>query len=487
MNDKEILLRSSYDFEFFCTEVLGLVIAEHHRKIVSLLKDETKNIVIIEVARGHGKTELMKAYVIWYATFNEKKRICIISSAKEQSWDILLDIKNKIEENPILSFLRPKVIKNQKEKKWSASHIILSTGSSIKSLPFNSTARGQHVHLLICDDILRDVNSGTMPEEKQKKLFADVITPIVRTLKGKLAIIGTPQTTTDIIAVSKDVLSKLGRSSSFISLPAVIRDKNGKWLRPLWPKDEKTGLGFTLNELRQQREYQNALSPFSFEKEYLLEPFAGEQSIFKPQIIKRQVLSNIDTTRRGPCLYYVGVDVAMSTSSKADYTVITIIEVDEENIIRVKNIIREKGLGFIDTLIKLQELDKYWKFNGILIEQVGLSYGLIESAKNDKFFTNPQTGQAVKNLIGGIVEGFKTSGENKPRLISQLQSAFESGYLFIPDNEILLNELFSFRAVMKNGRVKLEGVGQHDDMVMSLALALEAYNSLGTYVTASYI
>jgi len=326
-----------------------------------------------------------------------------------------------------------------------------------------------------------------MPEEKQKKLFADVITPIVRTLKGKLVIIGTPQTTTDIIAISKDVLSKFGQKSSFISLPAVIRDKDGKWLRPLWPKDKKTGLGFTLDELREQREYQNALSPFSFDKEYLLQPFAGEQSLFKPQIIKRQIIDSIDTTRRGSCLYYAGVDVAMATSTKADYTVITIIEVDENDIIRVKNIIREKGMGFSDTLIKLQELDKYWKFNGILIEQVGLSYGLIESAKNDRYFTNPKTGQAVRNLIGGIVEGFKTSGENKPRLISQLQSAFESGYLFIPNDEILLNELFSFRAVTKNGRVKLEGVGAHDDMVMSLALALEAFFSLGGSVTASYI
>jgi len=105
MNDKEILLRSSYDFEFFCTKVLGLIISDHHRKIAELLKDESKNKVVIEVARGHGKTELMKAYVIWYATFNEKKKICIISSAKEQSWDIQKLLRTIRKRNGLLHIL----------------------------------------------------------------------------------------------------------------------------------------------------------------------------------------------------------------------------------------------------------------------------------------------------------------------------------------------------------------------------------------------
>lgn len=489
MNSKDLLLRSKYDFEFFCKNILGMVFEEHHRKIANLLLDDSKRFVVIEVARGHGKTYLLKAYNLWRSTFYEGRKSCIISSAKEQSWDVLLDLKRIIENNEHINFLRPSLsrIGNKKDDKWSASHIITSTECSTKSLPFNSTIRGQHVNELICDDILRDVNTGTIPEDKQKKLFAEAVSPVVNTLKGKLIIVGTPQTDTDIIAISKEILEEFGRAGDFLSLPAVEIDDKGNWIKPLWKKDEVTGLGFTLDELRKIRIMMNKMSPFSFEKEYLLQPSVGEQSIFKPDVIKRQTVDKDLKIKNDDLVYFMGVDIAMSSSTVADFTVHYIIGADENNNVYACQYYREKGMKDNEILIRAQELDGHWKCNGIMMEQVGLSYGLVNTAIEEKFFLDQSTGKSVMNKIQGIVEGFNTSGVNKPRLISQLQSALENGTLFIPNDDLLIKELLSFRSFKRNDKYKLEGVGAHDDIVMALALAYEAYLTMNSMVVAETI
>ena len=79
------------------------------------------------------------------------------------------------------------------------------------------------------------------------------------------------------------------------------------------------------------------------------------------------------------------------------------------------------------------------------------------------------------------VEGFRFSQMSKQQLITNLRDFFDKGKLIINASEkdlktstqikMLIKELQAFGVIVKKGVVKLEGIGEHDDMVISLALA----------------
>jgi len=76
-------------------------------------------------------------------------------------------------------------------------------------------------------------------------------------------------------------------------------------------------------------------------------------------------------------------------------------------------------------------------------------------------------------LEGYPIEPFDTSPASKPVLIQTLALAFERGLLSIINDPVLLAELQAYEAVkMPSGRIAYSAPeGQHDDCVMSLALA----------------
>ena len=80
---------------------------------------------------------------------------------------------------------------------------------------------------------------------------------------------------------------------------------------------------------------------------------------------------------------------------------------------------------------------------------------------------------------------FVTTNSSKQELITNLQIAFENGYITIIDDLVLLNELKRFQATINANTKKITyngAAGQHDDMVMSLAFAYWAYKkSLGSF------
>ena len=80
------------------------------------------------------------------------------------------------------------------------------------------------------------------------------------------------------------------------------------------------------------------------------------------------------------------------------------------------------------------------------------------------------------------VRGFTTTNESKQQIMVALQLAFERGDIRIPDDPVLIAELEAFEATrLPSGRWRYEApAGMHDDMVISLALALEAVNMPGT-------
>ena len=471
-----------YDFEYWCSEILHLEINWHHKEIIDALLNHKLSLIM--ASRGHGKTELVIAFVLWNAYYHKNKEYMIISASLGQAFRVLERIKFYIDTIPELKVLRPKFVgglnwEDWKET-WSKQEIRTSTNCKIMCRPFSSSVRGNHVDIAILDDVLRNEGSNRLPNDMVKKIFTEDVRPIINVKNGRMYVIGTPIDEDDLLWTIKTEIPEY----YCVEIKAVQMDDNGKWIKATWEsrfslKDEEGKIN--LYKLRSEM---NRLSPFSFEKEYLLVPIGQSNCIFDMEKVKEQI-KDFNIKQGDPNkFYYCGVDIALSKSNKSDYTVITILEEDVDNN-TVNCILQDRfsGLSQTEILKRIQKWHERFDFVAIYIEQNGLSYGMIRIANEDDFFDN------TPNLIKGLVEGFKTTQSSKERIIGQINEAINMGTLYLPNNEILLNEMSGFGLVKKkNGKYRLEGIKVHDDTVMSLAIAYECYlETRGSEITVTYI
>ena len=165
--------------------------------------------------------------------------------------------------------------------------------------------------------------------------------------------------------------------------------------------------------------------------------------------------------------YYVGVDPAISTDG--DYNVITVIEVDENSNKRIVYIDRQKNVEFRENIEKVRLVGRI--FNPEVV--------LFETNTFAKSFT-----QELRNVSDLNVRDFNTTRKKKEEIILNLQMNFENGKILMPYGDeasrtmtkMLIEELSMF-SITEAGR--FEGVGAHDDLVMSLALANSASSMMG--------
>jgi predicted phage terminase large subunit-like protein len=91
-----------------------------------------------------------------------------------------------------------------------------------------------------------------------------------------------------------------------------------------------------------------------YSQEYLNIPLDESISFFK----KADFLKTTDEHRQTKMHHYVTADLAISESEKADFSVFILAGVDENKIIHVKDVIRERmdGKEIVDTLLMLQQI-----------------------------------------------------------------------------------------------------------------------------------
>ena len=210
-----------------------------------------------------------------------------------------------------------------------------------------------------------------------------------------------------------------------------------------------------------------------FTREYLCVPMSTGTSLFNPEYLgaaknKDFILKRL---RREGHKYYVGVDPAISTDG--DYNVITVLEVDKYDNKAVIFVDRAKNVQFRENIEKVRLIGKI--FNPEVI--------YFETNTFAKSFT-----QELRNVSDVNVHDFHTTRKRKQEIILNLQMNFENGKMILPYGNAesrrvtstIIEELSMF-AITENG--KFEGIGAHDDMVMSLALANAAtHKASDTYI-----
>jgi hypothetical protein len=367
----------------------------------------------------------------------------IFSNTQDQAIKFLEIVKREIEENPKLAHLLP-----EKKETWAKTEIKCGNGAIIRARGWGVSVRGGHPGYIVCDDILNDETIySELTRGKQIDYFFSAVTPML-VPGGQLVIVGTPFHHLDLYQTLKESKAYL-----FKAFPALSeRDV------PLWPtRYSKDSLYLKKDEVGSSR----------FSREYLCVPISDESSLFPDKILQPCFDHNFEMPKSKPqkMQTFVGVDLALSSTVGADYTVITTIGVDEFKNKWILDIRRKRGQSMSEQLREIEDAARMFKPAKIFIED-----NAFQSVFRDELIRSTDL----------PVEGFTTTGRKHSLEsgVPSLQILFENRKIVIPRKterdrlvtDVLVNELKCFSWM--DG--KLQGVGAHDDCVMSLWFAIEA-------------
>jgi hypothetical protein len=297
--------------------------------------------------------------------------------------------------------------------------------------------------------------------------------PMLLNREGQIIIVGTPKSETDIFSAIKQRIRDNSLCPWILREYPAILDYDNKVIQC---PDR-----FTWEQLMEKRLTMGALK---FGREYQLEFFSRDASLFPRTIVDPAKVKGLDyrilnvaDKRDANWSFFIGVDVARSGAASADFTVAIVLAYNGVN--QTKQIVhmwREKGLKMTEQAAHIAQLSRDFNYAVVLVEQNNMGQDMIDELA-DKW-----------NVT---VESFVTGGkgQKKDDLIRGLISAFEHEQIIIPQNDEwsveqmnpLLDELDKFCTVLTPaGNEQFRGMGSHDDIVMSLALANKATQVVGS-------
>lgn len=327
--------------------------------------------VAIAAPRSHAKsTAITLGYGLATLLFRERKFMLLVSDTESQASLFLGTFKQELQDNQELIdlFRLKKDDKGQvKFVKDSETDIIVEcedghrfriiakgAEQKLRGLIWN----GSRPDIIMIDDFENDeLVLNKERRDKMRRWFKGALLPC-KSDSGIVRMVGTILHADSLLErlmpnpSDKDtVVEELKQYSKKRSMWKAVkyRAHNKDFTKLLWPS-KKTFQQF--RELYEEAVRDGTTDVYS--QEYLNEPIDEAVSFFK----KQDFLPLSEADRQKSLRYYVTADLAISQEEKADYSVFMIAGVDEDKIIHVKNVIRERmdGREIVDTLLQIQRL-----------------------------------------------------------------------------------------------------------------------------------
>ena len=205
-------------------------------------------------------------------------------------------------------------------------------------------------------------------------------------------------------------------------------------------------------------QYRNTLSDLKFRSEYLGQFITDGGYVFRN--ITKCVLRDSDITGDPVC---VGIDWAVGNDG--DDTVLSLLDANANAVefVRLNNM---SPVEQISTIVN--KLNTIPSLKKVVVEQNSIGSVYLDMLKH-------------KYSRHSIITKFNTTNESKRRIIEQLATAFQNENIHIPNDRELINQLQHY-AVEKTAKgYTYNGQGEHDDYVMSLAMAYDALTAKSNY------
>jgi len=162
--------------------------------------------------------------------------------------------------------------------------------------------------------------------------------------------------------------------------------------------------------------------------------------------------------------YYIGVDSAEGVGQ--DYSVCVVVNEDGEQVAEFRD--NKIAPHIFAELVK--ELGHYYNYAYLVVEKASAGHTVISRLRFDYNYMNMHKHKAYdargkrKKKVG-----WETTQVTKPMMISDLREMFETGQILI-NSRLILEEMKTFVA---EGSSMNAMKGSHDDLLMSLAMAIQ--------------
>jgi phage terminase large subunit-like protein len=433
-----------YFLPIYLNEYIKYPSASLHSEMIELTERTDEKLSIVVAFRGSAKSTIFSlSYPIWAILGKqEKKFVLLISRTQVQARQLLHNIKTELERNELLKqdlgpFEEP-------EDEWRASSIVIPKyDARIMVLSADQSMRGlrhksHRPDLIICDDI-EDISSTKTQDNRDKTFnwFTSEIIP-AGDLGTKIVLIGNLVHDDSLIMRLREKIESGQVSGTFKAYPLI--NTLGDCL---WP--EKFTTKESLNALQKE-----VMSKQAWEREYLLKIIPDDDQIIDPLWIRYYHNIPSDMKQLG---IYVGVDLAISQKTSADYTamipVLACTKGDDLYLYVLPEIIHER-MGFPKTCDQIKYLDlilssRYHLTPTFFIENVAYQDAVVQHFEDSSI----------------TVEGIRPLGDKRERLNLASTPLSDKRISFPFDgSEKLVQELVHF------------GSEKHDDLADAFSLVV---------------
>jgi predicted phage terminase large subunit-like protein len=320
--------------------------------------------VAIAAPRRHAKsTAITLAYALACVLFRNRSYVLIVSDTITQATQFLGDVKRELADNDNIRQL----FKIQEFLKDTEDDVIVKC---VDGHEFRISAKGseqkmrglkwknKRPDLIICDDMENDeIVMNKDRRDKFKRWFYAALLPSLAA-HGVIRVVGTILHEDSLL--NNLMPSEWNKYTKTSDLRVWSESPHAAWKaykydshtddfsKLLWPQ-MYTAEWF----IAKQREYFQQGIADSYSQEYRNRPIDESIAYFK----RGDFLAETQEDKKIRLNYYIAADLAISKSETADYSVFVVAGVDENKILHVRNVIRERldGREIVDTIFALQE------------------------------------------------------------------------------------------------------------------------------------
>jgi predicted phage terminase large subunit-like protein len=421
--------------------------ATFQKEMFAITEDKNIKLAVIVAFRGSGKSTIMTlSYPLWAILGEQQKKfVLILSQTQRQARQHLINLRRELESNELLrSDLGP----FKEEDEWgSLSLVIPKYNARIMAASTEQSVRGlrhgaHRPDLILCDDI-EDLESVKTKEGRDKThqwLTGDVVPSGDQ--ETRVIVVGNLLHEDSVLMRLKDGIEQKLLDGVFKSYPLLNSSGVVAWIGK-YPNNE------TIQAL--QRTIGNEIS---WHREYLLHIISNSDRVVHPEWIHTYKHEDELPTDDKLVAIYVGVDLASSQSTSADFTsmvTLKIYHVGEKKKAYVMPHPFNARIEFPDQVKEIKALRESLRgqmYPKIHIEKVSYQAVLGQQLEHD----------------GIKVEMVPVHGDKRDRL-AMTTAAIKEGLVVFPDKGI--EEL----------RMQLTGFGveKHNDLADAFSLVVNQF------------
>ena len=316
--------------------------------------------VVIRSGRQVGKSTVISHKAVKFAEENEGVITLVIAASQKQSGFIfdkmrgILDAKDELNYSKVM---KGKKVSVKKAKELFEKHsvyaemptktrIVLKNGSKIYSLPAGRSGiyiRGLTIDLLVCDE------AAYIPDA----VFNSVLPMLAVSRKqrgfGHIILLSTP----------------FGKGGYFYD---AFHDRDFRSFHVSSEKCPRISKTFLMKEKRR-------MTKMEYAQEYLGEFIDDFRQFFPTSLLKNRMTFiewSFEKQYRKRCSYYLGVDIARYGG---DENAFVISEIDRAGKMRIVRAFTTRMVAITDTIGRILDTDKMFKFRKIFIDDAGVGGG----------------------------------------------------------------------------------------------------------------